>query len=42
MNTKIFGHVLVNVEVVIYSIGGRDVNYVYLNTIEIRNPKSEQ
>ena len=42
MNTKKFGHVLVNVEGVVYSIGGRDVNYAYLNTIEILDPKSKQ
>ena len=42
MNTKRFGHVLVNVEGVVYSIGGRDVNYKHLNTIEILDAKSEQ
>ena len=42
MNTKRCGHVLVNVDETIYSIGGLDDNNEELNTIEIFDPVTEQ
>ena len=42
MNTEICGHVLVNVDEVVYSIGGLDENGEELNTIEIFDPVTEQ
>ena len=42
MNTRRCGHVLVNIEGVVYSIGGANENREYLDTIEILNPVTEQ
>ena len=42
MNTKRLGHVLVNLEGIMYSIGGRDKDYELLNTIETFDPVTEQ
>ena len=42
MNTKRCGHVLVNVDETIYSIGGLDDNDEELNTIEMFDPVTEQ
>ena len=42
MKSKKHGHVLVNVEGVVYSIGGRNEKDEVLNTIEIFDPVNEQ
>ena len=42
MKSKKYGHALVHIEGIVYSVGGRDEDYEELNTIETFDPVTEQ